>query len=409
MKMKYKIKKAYIFPVLLAVFIIRPYNIQIYPRLNAIWAYITATLALLSIYKTRSAIKEGEKIIALLVAFYAYCIFYAFATARNEVDNIFSALSECAQMIGGFNLGLLSLVPDYKKSVAHAIYKVFTGYLYLDVLWGFLNIGALLGTNRNMTFLGYDNFAVYCILPMIAIKFAINYQKRGKIQWKDWFCWLICLLYKIQTMSFNGIIFLTLFGLVCYIAMHRVDLKKIFTPKNAVIISVLLVFGVSIFNIHNVFSDILVSLGKGTTLGARTIIWSHTIPALFSVPLWGYGHINNGSFQTIVGLNPVWDAEGNHAHNLLMELWFTNGIIGLILYISIINICAKWMKRKWCNNTYKLLGYGVTTYILMGFIDGYPHMAVSYTLLSLLFCAGVQAEMREYCLQSCRKYRGGIR
>lgn len=391
--MKYKIKKASFFPVLLAVFIIRPYYIQRNLKLNTIWAYITVALALWSIYKTISVIKKGKNTVALLVTFYSYCILYVFATATNEANNTFSALSESAQMIGGFNLGLLLLVPEYKGSVAYAICKVFTGYLYLDVLWGFLNIGALLGANKTMTFLGYDNFAAYCILPMIAIKFAINYQKNGKIKWEDWFCWLICLLYKIQTMSFNGIIFLTLFGLVCYIAMHRVDLGKIFTPQNAVIISVFLVLGVSIFDIHNVFSEILVFLGKGTTLGARTIIWNHMIPALFSVPLWGYGHINTGSFQTIVGLNPVWDVQGNHAHNLLMELWFSNGIIGLILYIRIVSICAKWMKRKWRNNTYKLLGYGVTTYILMGFIDGYPNMAVSYTLLSLLFCVGAQAEM----------------
>lgn len=391
--MKYIIKKTSFFPMLLAVLIIRPYYVQRYLILNTIWTYTTAILALWSIYKTVSAIKKGKNTIALLVVFYTYCILFVFATLANEVNNAFSALSECAQMIGGFNLGLLLLVPKYKNSAGFAICRVFGGYLYLDAFIGFLNIGALLGINNTMTFLGYDNFAAYCILPMIAIKFALNYQKNRNIKWGDWFCWLICLLYKIKTMSLNGILFLTLFGLVCYITMHRVDLKKIFTPKNAVMISAFLILGVSIFNIQNLFSNILMSLGKGTTLGARTIIWNHTIPALSGAPLWGYGHTNTGSFQTIVGLSPIWDVQGNHAHNLLMELWFTNGIIGLILYISIVGICARWMRRKGCDNTYKLLGYGVTIYILMGFIDGYPNMAVSYTLFSLLYCVGVQTEI----------------
>lgn len=395
MKIKYKIKKTSFFPVLLAVFIIRPYYIQRYQKLNTIWAYITVGLALWSIYKTIPVIKKGKKTAVLLAAFYAYCILFVFATATNEANNTFSALSECAQMVGGFNLGLLSLIPQYKASVVSAVCKVFADYLYVDALLGFLNIGALLGVNKTMTFLGYDNYAVYCILPMLVIKFAFGYQRNRKIKWEDWFCWLCCLLYKIQTMSLNGIIFLALFGLVCYIAIHRVDLRKIFTPLNAVIISFFLVLGVSIFNIQNFFSEIFVFLGKGTTLGFRTIIWNHTIPALFNAPLWGYGHLTTGSFQTIVGLNPIWDTEGNHAHNLLMELWFSNGIIGLILYISIVSMCAKWIKGKQCNNTYKLLGYGVAIYILMGFIDGYPNMAVSFTLFSLLFCVGVQAVMQE--------------
>lgn len=397
-KIKLKIKKTNIFPMLLAIYIIRPYYIQTNPVLNAIWAYTTAVLAVWSIGKVTFVIKKRKALFVLLMILYTYCILYVFATITNEISNTFGAISECAQIIGGFNLGLLVLLQKQKESAVFMVCKVFTFYLYLDVILGFLNIGTLLGFHKVMTLLGYDNYAAYCIVPMLVIKFAFDYQKNGKIKGEDWFCWMLCLLYKVRTMSLNGLVFLLLFGLVCFAVTHGVELKRIFTPKNAVIVSAVLILGVSIFNIHALFSEVLVSFGKGTTLGGRKIIWDYTIPALFSAPLWGYGHLNNGSFQTIVGLNPVWDVEANHAHNLLMELWFVNGIIGLILYISIIYVCAHGLKRKCCNVTYRLLAFGVTIYLLMGFIDGYPNMPVSYTLFSLLFCVGYKKRYEKMCM-----------
>lgn len=394
LKINFRIKRASIFPILLAIFIVRPYYVQMYSRLNTLWAYSMLGLSIWSVYKNISVIKNNKGLTVLSTAIYIFCFLYIFSTLMNERSNTISAISECAQMIGGFNLGLLTVNPIYKKTAVFAMRRIFTAYLYLDAFLGFLNMGSLLGLSREMTFLGYDNYASYCILPMLAIKFSLDYQLQNKIKGETWFCCFICIAYKIRTVSFNGLFLLCIFGLLCYIVIHRRDFGKIFTPKMGLLIVVVLVIGVNVFKIQNAFSGILLSSGKGTTLGFRTVIWDYTIRALFSAPLWGYGKIDNGSFQTIVGLSPVWDKQANHAHNLLLELWFSNGIIGMLIYIIIIAICAKGLRKKWHDGAYRILVCGVFIYVLLGFIDGYPYIASSYVLFSLLYCIGVHTECR---------------
>lgn len=376
--MKISLKRLYI--IMACVFMIRPYYIQVNTLWNMVWAYITCIMSIISlilVFKYR-LLKED-------IVLFVWLIILIISTLLNQSHNFNSAISSTLQIILAFNLGLLWKIGKYKNIIESVLGNVIFIYILMDLLCGMTNFSVnILGLQGEMTFLGYDNYAAYIILPLIAIKWAISFLSTGHLTKTDWICWIGELLYKSFYFSINAIMGLILFLIIYIICRHHNWLKKFVKPQYALAVVVILLIGIVEFHIQDVFTKLFLDLGKGTTLGFRTVIWGKLIPKLKVVPMIGFGETDNGFFQDVVGLSSVWDLEANHAHDFILEIWFTTGVLGVIIYVIFM---IKMLKNaKYIDNMvgFMLLN-GVFVYIIMGIIDGYPQATPFYLLLAFLY------------------------
>ena len=378
MKNGFKVSYHSIYMLLFCVFMVRPYYIQISP-LNRIWSGMTLLFSIISFMVLFKYNRLKDSLPCVLVG-----VLYVVSTALNERGNTPGAVSTFDQFALAYNAGLITCCPGYNHKSLKVINWVVTMYLYIDIVCGFLDVGQYLGElDLSATFFAYDNYALYYILPMLAVKWAISCWENHELQKRDWMCWGLCVLYKVKTMSLNAIAALFIFAFLYLVFKYFKKAQRIINPKSAAATVVLLLIGVHYFKIHNFFAELIFALGRGTTLGYRTVIWEKTIPLLHNTPLWGYGKLSQGSFQTLVGFSPVFDLEANHPHNLILQIWFDMGLLGIAVYTNLIHKSIQainFLKAPVKN----VCSCGIIAFFMAGFLDGYPYITTFYLMLSLI-------------------------
>lgn len=371
-----KIKIVDMLVLLFAVFMIRPYYIQILVLPNKIWAYLSLLLSLVS-----SIIVMQQRRLNRLIGVLLFFGIYIAATLLFDYNNLPSAISLISQAILGYNTGVLYTTKKYKESVELVVPKVFSLYLYLDCVVVFFNISTrVFGFKNTITFLGYDNYAAFYILPMMAVIMGLSFKKNGKLLYKDWILWCMCTISKIWTRSYAACIVFIIYIFLIFIVFRIKGLSRIVTVKNALIVVTLLFIGVYFFSIQSVLSDILIAMGKGVELNSRTIIWEGIINGASNVSLIGLGNHTAEQFIAFFGFPFGWGA--THAHNILLDLFVQTGIVGLILFVRIINVPRsknKMIKNKW----FRIIVIGLVCYIFLGFFDFYFYIPSFWLLVAL--------------------------
>lgn len=330
-----------------------------------------------------------------------YALFLAvliFSTCLNYMGNVGSAISTATQVLLAYNIGLMILINKKMVSSLKCIQNVFAIYLIVDAVAGILKVSALLGLSETLTLLGYDNYAIYNIIPMLAVVMGVDFYLNRKISKGAILLWLLCLIYKIITVSINACMMLLIYGFIMFIGVHIKGVRKLISIKNAVFITVAAFVGVYFFKIQELFSSLLASLGKGTTLGFRTVIWARAVPAIFKHFWFGYGYLNAGEFQPIVGLSSVWDIEANHCHNFFLEIIFTTGVIGFLVFAMAVRKSLRTIRRANMLLSLTPMVVGMIVYFLMGFLDGYPYTVAFYVMMSLATSLSVYELQKATCV-----------
>lgn len=81
---------------------------------------------------------------------------------------------------------------------------------------------------------------------------------------------------------------------------------------------------------------VLGSVGGDLTLTGRTVLWGLVASEALNSPILGYGY---GAFWESTIAEPIWlimDWEAPHAHNGFLEIWLDIGLVGLILFFSLL-------------------------------------------------------------------------
>jgi O-antigen ligase len=100
-----------------------------------------------------------------------------------------------------------------------------------------------------------------------------------------------------------------------------------------IIILVLVTGSIAVFVIGN-WENILLSLGRDTTLSGRTNLWEGALEKIAERPWLGYGY--QGFWQEGGGAEMIWKAEGYkppHAHNGFINITLDLGLVGLFLFL----------------------------------------------------------------------------
>lgn len=382
--MKINIKSFFI--TLCAVFIIRPYYVQLQSLLNLMWAYTTLVLALICFAKARKYgnFKKDK-------FFYIFILLYLIATGYSSKENIMSAISNVAQITLAYNLGRLYKNVNYRKYIIKNVSIIISTFVYIDFLTIILGISSrYLQLDSTISFLGYDNYAAFYIIPLIGVKLLLDYLKKNKLSKEDMFFYLICVLGKIITQSYAALIALILIPVWIYILNYNKKLRNIFNVRNIIYVVIFLFIGIYFFNIQYLFSDLLGFLGKGVTLNSRTVIWKHVLSNIEKIPLWGLGCIDAEFFMEFFGFPYGYNA--THAHFLLLDLIIQTGVLGVLVYLRMLfNIKFKTIYMR--NYGYNYAVACVLSFVLLSFFDSYPFVSTIYLLISLIIRVNSEIKM----------------
>lgn len=366
-----KINKKSIFVTICVIFMVRPYYVQLSKSINLIWALITliiAFLCIVKIFKYRNI--KSDKF------FYLFICVYLLATLLNCRENMASAISNCAQVTLAYCLGRLYKSNVYKRKMAKCVPIVISVYIYIDFITIILGVSEkFMGMESSISFLGYDNYAAFYIVPMIGIKFSLDYARNNKLNLEDWIFYCCALFGKIFTRSYTAIAAIALIPIFTYTFSHKKDIRRCLNLKNLVAVIALLFVGVYFFNIQNVMAHLLSSLGKGITLNSRTVIWEFVLSGVFRIPIYGLGNITADYFMAFFGFPYGYNA--THAHYLLLDLIVQTGIIGLIAFLGM--LFSIRFKSTYFKDFSLLYVYtSLLSFLILCMFDSYPFLSMPY-------------------------------
>lgn len=350
---------------------IRPYYVQLLESINLIWALITLTMAILCLIKILKyrSIKSDK-------FFYAFICVYLLATFLNCRENIVSAISNCAQVTLAYCLGRLYESDVYKRRIAKCVPKVISIYIYIDfitIIFGFSE--KVWGIESSVSFLGYDNYAAFYIVPMIGIKFSLDYVRRNKLNLEDWIFYGCSLLGKILTGSYTAMAAIAVIPIFAYTFSHIKDIRRCLNVKSFIAAITLLFAGVYFFNIQNVLSHLLSSMGKGITLNSRTVIWKFVFSGIFRVPIYGLGNITAEYFMNFFGFPYGYNA--THAHFLLLDLTIQTGIIGMIAFLGML-FSIRFKSTYFKDFSLVYIYTSLLSFLILCMFDSYPFLSMPY-------------------------------
>lgn len=360
-----------IFVTICAILMVRPYYVQLSKPINLLWAVITLIMAFLcvvNIFKYRNV--KSDKF------FFVFICVYLMATLLNCRENYISAISSCAQVSLAYCLGRLYESNAYKRKIAKCVPTVISIYIYIDFITIILGFSEkVFGMESSISFLGYDNYAAFYIVPMIGIKFSLDYVRKNKLNLEDWIFYGCSLLGKILTGSYTAMVAIAVIPIFAYTFSHLKDIRRCLNVKNFVVAISLLFIGVYFFNIQNVLSHLLSLMGKGITLNSRTVIWKFVLSGIFRVPIYGLGNITAEYFMDFFGFPYGYNA--THAHFLLLDLIVQTGIIGLIAFLGM--LFGIRFKRTYFKNFSLIYVYtSLLSFLMLCMFDSYPFLSMPY-------------------------------
>ena len=224
--------------------------------------------------------------------------------------------------------------------------------------------------------LGLDNTVIFIIIPALAIILFNDYHRNKRISNSSVALLFICYIGKLYSQAVTSIIAMTIFILAVLITLS--SRKKALIMAPGIFINPTVMFGTFIvftlmtmlFDITPLISAIFSSFGKSGTMSGRTRIWALSVDSIFRNPLIGYGQASPGYFQNIVGLSQ-WAKAATHTHNYMLELLWSTGIIGTVIYMYIFIKAVKKLYQFRNIKAVRLLSCGITGFSVLMITDSY--------------------------------------
>lgn len=197
-------------------------------------------------------------------------------------------------------------------------------------------------------FLGIDNRFVFTFIPWIFFEGITSLAEHKTLNKKWLIITILCeliLLYKSSVAAMLAMLIFT-FSFFVYNRVSNISEYNKSTFLSYLVLNVSII----IFKIQNVFSKLIIFLGKDITLSGRTYIWDGILKSLKQNILIGTGmqsisYDKNFFFESSAPFF-LEHCKVIHAHNSLMTLLYRGGIISLLIYIYIIYITLRSIKTE---------------------------------------------------------------
>lgn len=190
-------------------------------------------------------------------------------------------------------------------------------------------------------FLGYKTARMVYSLPLSILVCYTSIIKGKSIRMRDLIVVTMCSMSCFLIGATGAAVALLLFTLMIYLCAiwkrsknFRELLGRILSYKLIIIlysvISALVIAGDSL-----IIRFSLNVAGKGTTLSHRTEIWYRCWQYIMKYPIFGNGYLTTDQYVNNITMQRL----GSNAHNMIISILVTTGIVGLALYLFIIKKC----------------------------------------------------------------------
>ena len=255
----------------------------------------------------------------------------------------------------------------YAIKITTIFLVIFSIILYIY----FPSIGRYQESSEKYTFLGiaenrngYIEFALMLII-------SIFYLYPNKINIIDKIVIIITLISIYMTSSATSII-ITFGSMIMMIYVYIFN-KKINFNRIFIIISLIWIAFTILIYIGGSFNFIGNIFGKSGTLTGRTIIWSKTMEYIKEKPMVGYSFDNKILANTYAGSYQKYFST-NNAHNSLLYILISSGIIGTVTTITFYIISLKTNKKN-----YDIKYSYIYIYIIAAMIRGLTESCLQYS------------------------------
>ena len=252
--------------------------------------------------------------------------------------------------------------------------NLFTVILYPSGLYSRINDAYGMTTEW---FLGArNNFTIWLFPALIIAWIFKEYFKKNKR------CYLLTVsIILTQVLHGSGT---TIVGITLFITCILFKLsKKIFTPLNSMIISVITFTTIIIFRNFQFLEPIIVDvLGKSMTFSSRLDIWDNALLAINNKLITGYGILSTYDTVNILGQMETFIWKGaTHAHSHILQVLFQGGIIAFLIFLYIYYIDLKKCSNLWNNRVVQIFTYGIFAYTIMGITEVFENPLMYLILL----------------------------
>ncbi len=226
--------------------------------------------------------------------------------------------------------------------------------------------------------MGLDNSHSFFIIPLLPAALLCAGERR----WPMWVQAALLALFTASvyiTWSASGVVAVSVFILlfllwklkgswrVCNIGMYYAAIAAIF-----LLVVVLQTTGWFSFLIRNV-------LHKDLTLSKRTPIWTAAIAYIRERPLLGGGELAYETARALLG--------GINCHNLYLQVPFDTGIVGSVVYLTLLGLVVKPLMRVRKSFGGYMLAAGLFAYLLVLEVESLVWPMPFYMLFILCYHA----------------------
>lgn len=259
--------------------------------------------------------------------------------------------------------------------------------------------------SSNYFYLGEDNATFFLVWPVLVLTwiYYFRYQRtKQMLLWSVFFTAMILASYLYMWSVTNIIGCILTIGLIL-VYWRRSVKKKQPKPSRFPISKFNLGWGAAIIANYLVvimqiflrYSDFIVNvLQKSITLGGRTRIWERSLLAIMQQPLIGFGYETRSVTLTKIIFN--------HTHNIMLEILYRGGLIGMILFIIVLLSLGRKVKHYQSNGIVMILAWCIVLFIFLSVFEfafyRYPYI-VLFVLLGRCNVLVATRKRQEVCVK----------
>lgn len=237
--------------------------------------------------------------------------------------------------------------------------------------------------SNNYFYFGEDNATFFLVWPVLVLTWIYYFRyKRTKrmMIWSIIFTVISTTSY-IYMWSVNNMIGCVMtIGLIIYYWRRTIKNKPVSKVSSVIskfnigwILAIIFNYLLVIEQIFLRFSDFIVNtLHKSPTLGGRVPIWQNCLIYIKNQPLIGFGYETRSVTLSKIILS--------HAHNIILEILYRGGIIGMIFFVMAMLSLGKKVKKIQKNTLVMILAWCVVLFIFLSAIEyvfyRYPYIVV---------------------------------
>ena len=229
--------------------------------------------------------------------------------------------------------------------------------------------------------LGYKNYHIRTILPIVCIALIRSYWKWGKVSLRTWFLIVCSAVTMILIDSSTALVgYVVFIGLLMLYHSKKKALPQKFTLSNMLLATVFVFIAIILFNVQESFSYLIESvLGRNLSFTGRLPIWGISAQFFLKKPIFGYGFLTGDDYVKMFNAGP-WFA---HPHNYMFYILLTGGLMLGIIVIIGYSMASRTISKNIKSVYSKIILFTLCSFLVMGIAEAITSTVLLYPMLVL--------------------------